>query len=203
VRRRLSYAETLRAIREEQVAELQFFSEAGQLELEGPCLVVFKDGSTAQAFIPQNDFRWVGGCMVIGGSGLLRDGACAGEHEGGFVHDATGKLHALPGVSRACSTATCAPSPPLTPPHTLLSHTHAHERARTHAHPPLLCRMVYAMETHGVTGSRLPPIPTERQLAPPRPLSKDMQGFLTGAVPYLLIGLVYLAVQYVASLKGG
>ncbi len=38
-------------------AQVRFFSQDELLELEGPCLVVYKDGSVAQGFIPQQDFR--------------------------------------------------------------------------------------------------------------------------------------------------
>jgi len=57
VRSQLSYSQLLRAVREEQVDEILFFAERGQAELEGPCLVSLRDGSTAQAFIPAHDAR--------------------------------------------------------------------------------------------------------------------------------------------------
>ena len=57
VRRRLSYAQLLRAVRQEEVSEVLFFTSRANLTLEGPCIVVFRDGTTAQGFVPEHDFR--------------------------------------------------------------------------------------------------------------------------------------------------
>ncbi|GAB4816210.1 hypothetical protein N2152v2_003256 [Parachlorella kessleri] len=57
VRRRLNYSELLRDIRLEKVSEVRFFSQHDSMYLEGPCLVVYTDGSVAQGYIPQDDYR--------------------------------------------------------------------------------------------------------------------------------------------------
>lgn len=57
VRKSLNYSQLLRAVREETVEEVHFFSRPGQVAIEGPCLVSFKDGSTAKAIIPPFDYR--------------------------------------------------------------------------------------------------------------------------------------------------
>jgi cell division protease FtsH len=57
VRRKLSYSQLLRAIREEQVDEISFFTHRGHLNLEGPCLISFRDGTVAQAVFPPHDAR--------------------------------------------------------------------------------------------------------------------------------------------------
>lgn len=57
VRAQLSYSQLLRAIREDQVEEILFFSTRGSAALEGPCLVSFRDGATAQSFVPGHDVR--------------------------------------------------------------------------------------------------------------------------------------------------
>ena len=58
VRRRLSYGELLREIRTENVKQLKFFETADNvIELEGPCLVVFKDDTLAQGYVPHYDYR--------------------------------------------------------------------------------------------------------------------------------------------------
>ena len=63
--------------------------------------------------------------------------------------------------------------------------------------PPPPRRFAYAMESHGVRARRLAPIPTPQQLAPPPPLSRGVQQFLTDVVPYLAIAVVYAATSYV------
>ena len=57
VYKKLSYSELLRAIREEEVDEISFFTQRGHHFLEGPCLVSFKNGSVAQAIFPPDDPR--------------------------------------------------------------------------------------------------------------------------------------------------
>lgn len=57
VRRQLNYSQLLRAVREEQVDEILFFTTRGYSVLEGPCLVSLRDGSTAQAIVPPDDVR--------------------------------------------------------------------------------------------------------------------------------------------------
>lgn len=57
VRRKMTYSQLLRAVREEQVNEIHFFTTRGRLHLEGPCLVSLRDGSTAQAIVPADDAR--------------------------------------------------------------------------------------------------------------------------------------------------
>ena len=57
VRKQLSYSQLLRAVREEQVDEILFFTTRGFSSLEGPCLVSMRDGSTAQAIVPPDDAR--------------------------------------------------------------------------------------------------------------------------------------------------
>jgi hypothetical protein len=57
VRAKLSYSQLLRAIREGGVDEVLFFSQRGRADLEGPCLVALRDGTTAQAVIPPHDVR--------------------------------------------------------------------------------------------------------------------------------------------------
>lgn len=58
VRRRLSYGELLREIRTENVKQLKFFETADNIiDLEGPCLVVFKDDTLAQGYVPHYDYR--------------------------------------------------------------------------------------------------------------------------------------------------
>ncbi len=58
VRKYLSYGDLLREIRTEKVSELKFFSSHDDvIELEGPCLVVFRDGTLAQSYVPNYDYR--------------------------------------------------------------------------------------------------------------------------------------------------
>ena len=58
VHKTLKYSELLRAIREEQIDEVAFFTQRGHEFLEGPCLVRFKDtNQVAQAVFPPNDAR--------------------------------------------------------------------------------------------------------------------------------------------------
>lgn len=57
MRNKLTYSQLLRAVREEQISDVHFFTTRGQLNLEGPCLVSFRDGSTAQAIVPPDDAR--------------------------------------------------------------------------------------------------------------------------------------------------
>lgn len=120
VHKTLGYSELLRAIREEQVDEVAFFTQRGHEFLEGPCLVRFKDTKqVAQAVFPPND-----------------------------------------------------------------------------------ARLSYAMETHGVRGYRLPTPPTRAQLQPPKGLGKDVSNFLVNVMPYVAVGLVYLATTYMKWKKG-
>ena len=37
--------------------QVRFFSQHDSMYLEGPCLVVYNDGSVAQGYIPQDDYR--------------------------------------------------------------------------------------------------------------------------------------------------
>ena len=57
VRQQLNYSQLLRAVREEQVEEILFFTHRSFSGLEGPCLVSLRDGSTAKAIIPPDDAR--------------------------------------------------------------------------------------------------------------------------------------------------
>lgn len=58
VRNYLSYGDLLREIRTEKVQELKFFcAQDDVIELEGPCLVVFRDGTLAQSYVPSFDYR--------------------------------------------------------------------------------------------------------------------------------------------------
>ena len=58
VRKRLSYGELLREIRIGNVKQLKFFQSYDEaIELEGPCLVVFKDDTLAQGYVPHFDYR--------------------------------------------------------------------------------------------------------------------------------------------------
>lgn len=58
VRKRLSYGELLREIRTENVKQLKFFETADDvIQLEGPCLVIFKDDTLAQGYVPHYDYR--------------------------------------------------------------------------------------------------------------------------------------------------
>lgn len=119
VYKKLSYSELLRAIREENVTEVAFFTQRGWDFLEGPCLVSLKDSTVAQAIFPPND-----------------------------------------------------------------------------------ARLSYAMEMHGVRGSRLPVPPTAAQLNPPKGLTAEASSFLVNVLPYLAVGAVYLATTYMKWKKG-
>ena len=99
--------------------ELHFFTSTDFVELEGPCLVSMRDGTTAQAIVPPHDAR-------IG----------------------------------------------------------------------------YAMETHGVKGSRLPTQPSTAELSPPKPMAASAAAFLTNVLPYLAVVAVYAATSYVKWKKG-
>ena len=57
VHKTLDYSALLRAIREESIESVGFFTQRGHSYLEGPCLVTFKDGTVAQAIWPTNDAR--------------------------------------------------------------------------------------------------------------------------------------------------
>ena len=57
VQRTLDYAALLRALREESIESVGFFTQRGHAYLEGPCLVTFKDGTVAQAIWPPRDAR--------------------------------------------------------------------------------------------------------------------------------------------------
>ncbi|KAI3429278.1 hypothetical protein D9Q98_005374 [Chlorella vulgaris] len=58
VRKQLSYTELLKAIRLEEVKEVRFFTtDEDATHLEGPCLVVMNDGSVAQSFVRDGDYR--------------------------------------------------------------------------------------------------------------------------------------------------
>lgn len=57
VRRKLTYSQLLRAIREETVDELLFYRQPEQGVLEGPCLIKFRDGTTAQSVVLPDDAR--------------------------------------------------------------------------------------------------------------------------------------------------
>lgn len=58
MRKRLNYGELLREIRTGNVKQLKFFQTFDDaIELEGPCLVVFKDDTLAQGFVPHFDYR--------------------------------------------------------------------------------------------------------------------------------------------------
>lgn len=57
VRKYLNYGELLRDIRTDKVERLSFFSQHETVSLEGPCLVVYKDGSVAQSYVPDFDYR--------------------------------------------------------------------------------------------------------------------------------------------------
>ncbi|DBA94610.1 hypothetical protein WJX77_012597 [Trebouxia sp. C0004] len=58
VRKYLSYGDLLREIRTEKVKELKFFCARDDvIELEGPCLVVYRDGTLAQSYVPSFDYR--------------------------------------------------------------------------------------------------------------------------------------------------
>lgn len=57
VRKYLKYGELLRDIRTEKIDSVKFFSQHEQVDLEGPCLVVYKDGSLAQSYVPGFDYR--------------------------------------------------------------------------------------------------------------------------------------------------
>ena len=54
----LSYGDLLRDIRTEKVKELKFFcAQDDVIELEGPCLVIYRDGTLAQSYVPSFDYR--------------------------------------------------------------------------------------------------------------------------------------------------
>lgn len=58
VRKYVSYGDLLREIRTEQVQELKFFAAQDDvIELEGPCLVLYRDGTLAQSYVPSYDYR--------------------------------------------------------------------------------------------------------------------------------------------------
>lgn len=48
--------------------QLRFFSFADTYSLEGPCLVVYKDGHVAQGYVPENDFRCAAEAAVAFGA---------------------------------------------------------------------------------------------------------------------------------------
>jgi cell division protease FtsH len=120
VHTKLGYSELLRAMREEKIDEVAFFTQRGHEFLEGPCLVRFKGtNQVAQAVFPPND-----------------------------------------------------------------------------------ARLSYAMETHGIRGSRLPTPPTAAQLNPSKGLTAEVSSFLVNVMPYVAVGLVYLATSYMKWKKG-
>lgn len=57
VRQHLSYTQLLREIRTDKVDQLLFFTMRDLEGVEGPCLVVYRDGSVAQSHVPPHDFR--------------------------------------------------------------------------------------------------------------------------------------------------
>lgn len=57
VHKYLKYGELLRDIRTDKVQRLSFFSQIKTVDLEGPCLVIYKDGSVAQSYVPDFDYR--------------------------------------------------------------------------------------------------------------------------------------------------
>jgi len=59
VRQKISYSELLRDIRTEKVKEVSWFTglPAGDSYLEGPCLVIYKDGTVKQSCVPSVDRR--------------------------------------------------------------------------------------------------------------------------------------------------
>ena len=60
------------------------------------------------------------------------------------------------------------------------------------------------METHGVLASRLAPTPSQQELTPPKPIFSSATGAaLVQWLPYVLVGLVYVATSYVRWKKVG
>merc|ERR1712217_168683 len=59
IREDISCAELLKEIRTEQILEIKWFDNSIEypLDLEGPCLIVFRDRQVKQCFIPINDLR--------------------------------------------------------------------------------------------------------------------------------------------------
>lgn len=57
VHKHLNYGDLLRDIRTDKVQRLSFFSQPETVDLEGPCLVTYKDGTVAQSYVPDFDFR--------------------------------------------------------------------------------------------------------------------------------------------------
>ena len=119
VRNTLDYSGLLRAIREETIDSVGFFTQRGHSYLEGPCLVTFKDGKVAQAIWPTND-----------------------------------------------------------------------------------ARLSYAMESHNVRGYRLDTPPTLKELQPSRGVGEAASNFLVNIMPYVAVGLVYVATTYMKWKKG-
>jgi len=119
VRTTLDYSGLLRAIREESIDSVGFFTQRGHGYLEGPCLVTFKDGTVAQAIWPTND-----------------------------------------------------------------------------------ARLSYAMESHNVRGYRLDTPPTLKELQPSRGVGEAASNFLVNIMPYVAVGLVYVATTYMKWKKG-
>ncbi len=119
VRATLDYSGLLRAIREETIESVGFFTQRGHSYLEGPCLVTFKDGKVAQAVWPTND-----------------------------------------------------------------------------------ARLAYAMESHNVRGYRLDTPPTLKELQPSRGVGEAASNFLVNIMPYVAVGLVYVATTYMKWKKG-
>lgn len=119
VRNTLDYSGLLRAIREESIDSVGFFTQRGHGYLEGPCLVTFKDGTVAQAIWPTND-----------------------------------------------------------------------------------ARLSYAMESHNVRGYRLDTPPTLKELQPSRGVGEAASNFLVNIMPYVAVGLVYVATTYMKWKKG-
>ncbi|CAD7700936.1 unnamed protein product [Ostreobium quekettii] len=57
VREYAKYHEILRDVRTEKVKEIHWFTQEDEYEVEGPCLIEYKDGSIKQGHIPPSDLR--------------------------------------------------------------------------------------------------------------------------------------------------
>lgn len=77
VREELSYAELLKAIRQEEVTELKWLDSPSAFpwEPEGPCLAIFKDGRVKQSYVPFNDTRVWYAMESHGVQGATRSGS--------------------------------------------------------------------------------------------------------------------------------
>ena len=59
VRETLDLGGLLRAIRSESVSRIYWFTQRGVDLLEGPCLIVYKDGTVKKSYVPPHSGRYV------------------------------------------------------------------------------------------------------------------------------------------------